>query len=264
MRNNKHCGKEFSRRGFLRGICAASMAAGVPGRMWGAAARVGMPDLRIGVLSDIHLSYDKNGFRENPQSEMQGVFIKALEYFRDRHVDGVLVCGDVKGYKFILSHFVNTAPGATVDLDKYMAKYGSDSSKPVFYSQHRWMKGTYCTDDDMWGADSGGQKPILDRYPNCVAFTGHTHYMLTDDRTVWQGGFTCINAGALLNQAVGRFRENGVLISWVSKDIKMDRQMRMVDNGQCHAGMVFNLYGTDVVLERRDMVRGEPLGPCHD
>jgi len=184
MRNNKHCGKEFSRRGFLRGICAASMAAGVPGRMWGAAARVGMPDLRIGVLSDIHLSYDKNGFRENPQSEMQGVFIKALEYFRDRHVDGVLVCGDVKGYKFILSHFVNTAPGATVDLDKYMAKYGSDSSKPVFYSQHRWMKGTYCTDDDMWGADSGGQKPILDRYPNCVAFTGHTHYMLTDDRTV--------------------------------------------------------------------------------
>ena len=350
----RYPGDNVNRREFLKGICAAAAAAGAPAKIWGAAKLLGRPDLRIGVLSDIHLSYDAKDFLSNPMSRMQAIFIKALEYFRDRHVDAVLVAGDladsgllpelelvadawkkvfpgnklpdgspvvnlmhygdhdmekrfynekrfastymkrdgklppslafdgndkkyweelfgeewsqvmvreVKGYKFILANFDHANPGATVDLDKYMAKYGSDSSKPVFYSQHRWMKGTYCTDDDMWGNDSGGQKPILDRYPNCVAFTGHTHYMLTDDRTVWQGGFTCINAGALLNQAVGRFRENGVLISWVSKDIKMDRQMRMVDSGQCHAGMVFNLYGTDVVLERRDMVRGEPLGP---
>jgi hypothetical protein len=37
--------------------------------------------------------------------------------------------------------------------------------------------------------------------------------------------------------------------------------MKEVQGAQCHAGSVFNLYGTDVVLERRDMVRGEPLGP---
>jgi hypothetical protein len=113
----------------------------------------------------------------------------------------------------------------------------------------------------MWGEDSGDQKPVFDKYPNCVAFTGHTHYMLTDDRTVWQGGFTCINAGALLNQVVGRHRDNGFLVSWDPKDCKMDRQMREIDGRQSHVGMVFNLYGTDVVLERRDMVRGEPLGP---
>ena len=90
-----HGGNGLSRRGFLKGICAASVAAGVPARMWGAGAGAGAPDLRIGVLSDIHLSYDKNGFLDSPQSELQGVFIKALEYFRDRHVDGVLVCGDL-------------------------------------------------------------------------------------------------------------------------------------------------------------------------
>ena len=168
---------------------------------------------------------------------------------------------EVKGYKFILANFDQANRGTTVGLDKFMAEYGSDLSKPVFYSQHRWMNGTYCTDDGMWGNDSRRQKPILDKYPSCVAFTAHTHYMLTDDRTVWQGGFTCINTGALFNQAPGRGRENGELFSWISDDKDVDRQMKCVDAGQCHAGMVFNLYGTNVVLERRDMVRGEPLGP---
>ena len=344
----------LSRREFLRAACAASLAAGAPAKIWGAAKSLGRPDLRIGVLSDIHLSHDVKDFLTKPTSQTQANFIKALEYFRDRHVDAVLVAGDlansgllpelelvadawkkvfpgnrlpdgspvvnlmhygdhdvekrfykekrfastymkrdgklppstafdgndkkfweelfgeewsqvmvrdVKGYKFILANFDQANPGTTVGLDGYMAKYGADPAKPVFYSQHRWMKGTYCTDDGMWGNDSRRQKPILDRYPNCVAFSGHTHYMLTDDRTVWQGSFTCINTGALLNQAVGRLRENGGLFSWIVSDKEADLQMKSVDVEQCHAGMVFNLYGTDVVLERRDMVRGEALGP---
>jgi len=343
----------MNRRQFLRDICAASVAMGAPARVWGAAAKAGSPDLRIGVLSDIHLSYDANGFLKKPTSRTQANFIKALEYFRDRHVDAVLVAGDlansgllpelelvadawkkvfpgnklpdgspvvnlmhygdhdvekrffvekrfantyvkrdgkmppslafdgnnkkcweelfgeewsqvavktVKGYTFILANFDQAHPGTAVGLDKCMAKHGADPSKPVFYSQHRWMKGTYCSDDGMWGNDSGKQKPILDNYPNCVAFTGHTHYMITDDRTVWQGEFTNINTGALLNQAGGRRRENGTRLSWVKTDMEAELQMRGLDIGQCHAGMVFNLYGTDVVLERRDMVRSEALG----
>ncbi len=343
----------MNRREFLRDICAAAAVAGAPARIWGAAAKAGTPDLRIGVLSDIHLSYDGKGFFTKPTSWTQANFIKALEYFRERHVDAVLVSGDlansgllpelelvanawkrvfpdnrlpdgspvvnlmhygdhdvekrfysekrfagtyvkrdgklppslafdgnnkkfweelfgeewsqvmvkdVKGYKFILANFDQAHPGTTVGLDKHISKYGADPSKPVFYSQHRWMKGTYCSDDGMWGNDSGRQKPILDNYPNCVAFTGHTHYMITDDRTVWQGTFTCINSGALLNQAGGRRRENGTLLSWIAADTKTEMQMRGIDGGQCHAGMVFNLYGTDVVLERRDIVRGEALG----
>ena len=351
----RYSGDNVNRRGFLKGICAAAAAAGTPAKIWGVAKSLGRPDLCIGVLSDIHLQYDAKDFLSNPMSRMQAIFIKALEYFRDRHVDAVLVAGDlansgllpelelvadawkkvlpgnklpdgspvvnlmyygdhdvekrfynekrfasmymkrdgklppslafdgndkkyweelfgeewsqvmvreVKGYKFILANFDQANPDATVGLDGYMAKYGADLSKPVFYSQHRWMKGTYCTDDGMWGAKYGSeQKAVLDHYPNCVAFTGHTHYMLTDDRTVWQGGFTCINTGALLNQAPGRLRENGSLISWIPSDGSADRQMPGVDIRQCHAGIVFNLYGTDVVLERRDMVRGEPLGP---
>ena len=344
----------LSRRNFLKTAIAAAAAAGAPVKIWGAAKSLGRPDLRIGVLSDIHLSYDNKDFLKNPMSQTQANFIKALEYFRDRHVDAVLVAGDlansgllpelelvadawkkvfpgnrlpdgspvvnlmhygdhdvekrfynekrfastymkrdgkmppslafdgndkkywqelfgeewsqvmvkdVKGYKFILANFDQANPGTTVGLERYMAKYGADLSKPVFYSQHRGMKGTYCTDDGMWGNDSRKQKPVLDKYPNCVAFTAHTHYMLTDDRTVWQGGFTCINTGALLGQAPGRLRENGMVLSWVAEDKDRDPQMKEVQGAQCHAGSVFNLYGTDVVLERRDMVRGEPLGP---
>ena len=42
-----------SRREFI-GRCAAA-AACVPVRIWGAAADMGEPDLRLGVLSDIHI-----------------------------------------------------------------------------------------------------------------------------------------------------------------------------------------------------------------
>ena len=68
---------------------------GAPARIWGAAAKAGTPDLRIGVLSDIHLHHDAKGFLANPTSWTQANFIKALEYFRDRRVDAVLVCGDL-------------------------------------------------------------------------------------------------------------------------------------------------------------------------
>ena len=54
-----------------------------------------VPDLRIGALSDIHLCHDREGFLEKPASRSQERFIKALEYFRDRHVDAVLVAGDL-------------------------------------------------------------------------------------------------------------------------------------------------------------------------
>ena len=132
----------------------------------------------------------------------QETFVKALEYFRDRHVDAVLVAGDL------------TNAGLVPEIELV-----AEAWKKVF------------PDNKL------------------------------PDRTVWQGAFTCINTGAMQNQAPGRGRENGTLLSWIPGDATSDPQMPWIDIGQCHAGLVLSLYGTDAVLERRDMVRGEPLGP---
>ncbi len=340
----------MNRREFIGRAAMAAAATGVPARIWGAAEALGEPDLRLGVLSDIHIHVTP-GEKTHPTAER---FRHALEYFREREVDGVLVCGDladtglqdefelmasvwnavfpggkgkggrpvvnllhygdhdaekrfyrkdilapryakaglpvppslsegdlrktlwekcfgeewepvkhkrVKGYDFFLSHFLREAPGTAPGLKGILAKANLDPSRPFFYSQHRYIGGTYLADEEMWGNDSGKNGPVLEQFPNVVAFTGHTHYMLTDDRIVWQERFTQINAGSLLNAPCGRQRENGVDISWYRTDYMRDTQMPRIDMHRGHHGMVMNLKGTDMVLERRDFGCDMPVGP---
>ena len=81
-----------SRRGFL------SLAAGAAAWSWGGgslfAVQGGAPALRIGAVSDIHISF--KGKKENCfQYGAHGTFRAALEYFRDQKVDVVTVTGDL-------------------------------------------------------------------------------------------------------------------------------------------------------------------------
>jgi hypothetical protein len=74
----------LSRRGFLGSAGAFSILAGA--RISRAqAAAMGEPDIRFGVLSDVHL--------RTPGDE--DTLLKAFEHFRDRGVDGVIIAGDI-------------------------------------------------------------------------------------------------------------------------------------------------------------------------
>ena len=339
-----------TRREFLREACAAAALTGSPARIWGAAEMSGPSDLVIGLLSDIHIQLP-------PTVERAGAlerFRHALEYFRDCHVDGVLVSGDltnagletelkavadtwfsvfpggklpdgspvanlmhygdhdtearfysdglkskftsaglsvprslsegenrktvwesafhepwspvrhvkVKGYDFVLSNFMREgARSAPADLADRLKAMDLDPVRPFFYSQHRWMRGTYLTGEEMWGEDDGAAFPALCGFPNAVAFQGHTHYMLTDDRGVWIGKFVSINNGALLNQWPARKRENGPDISWYRNDYMRENQMRCLDGERGHGGMVMRVKGGRITLERRDFGCDLPLGP---
>ena len=72
-----------NRRDFLKGACA--VGACMAGAKAALAESVGAAKLKIGVLSDIHL--------EGPASVEK--LEKALVCYRDRRVDGVLICGDL-------------------------------------------------------------------------------------------------------------------------------------------------------------------------
>ena len=315
-----------------------------------AASPSGEPDLRIGIVSDPHVSISPGASADGTAE----LFRRALEWFREREVDGVLVCGDltntglqdefelmaatwnsvfpggvgkngrpvanlmhygdhdaearfykpaelepryaraglpvppslsegdlrktlweqcfgeewapiqhkkVNGYDFFIAHYMRETPGTATGLVEILANAGLDPSRPFFYSQHRPVSGTYLADEEMWGGDSGLQMPVLLHYTNAVVFAGHTHYMLTDDRIVWQEAFTHINAGALQNAPCGRQRENGTDISWQPDDYMHDTQMPCLDIWQGHGAMLMSLYGAEVVLERRDIMRELPLGP---
>lgn len=340
----------MNRRRFVSNLLSSLALCAKPIYIWGAAKRFGSPDLTIGLLSDIHITL---GPDTHPM-EATRLFRHALEYFRERHVDGVLISGDlthlglelelkavadawfsvfpcgklpdgspvanlmhygdhdaetrfyserlkmdfakagvsvprslsqgelrkelweayfkeswsplrhvrVKGYDFILSNFMREGSmSAPKDLAERLAALKLDPKRPFFYSQHRYIGGTYLADEEMWGHDNGVARKVLALHPNCIAFTGHTHYMLTDDRNVWMGDFICINNGALKDAPVGRMHENGMDIPWYKTDSMRDTQMPQVNPRQGHHGMVMSLFGDVAVLERRDFGCDMSLGP---
>ena len=83
-------------------------------------------------------------------------------------------------------------------LDAELTKAKNDDptgKKPIFVFQHEapenTMVGSVATSGD---ADL---TKVLEKYPQVVDFSGHTHRPLTDPRSIWQGTFTALNTGSL-------------------------------------------------------------------
>lgn len=69
--------------------------------------------------------------------------------------------------------------------------------QPVFVFNHEHIKNTVfgSYDCDGWGVDYFTE--ILNKYPQVIDISGHSHYPANDPRAIWQGTFTALNAGGL-------------------------------------------------------------------
>ena len=110
---------------------------------------------------------------------------------------------DVKGYSFIGAHWQDVpchpeCETAFRHVGKWFAENGAalDPAKPFFYCQHAHLQNTVYG-PWAWGHDSGETTAALNAFPNAVAFSGHSHYSLTDERSIWQGGFTSLGTASL-------------------------------------------------------------------
>ena len=291
--------------------------------------------LKLGVLSDIHIFDEKQ----------VPVFERALEFFRDRKADGVIIAGDmadrglvdqlelvakawfkvfpenrrpdgqpieklfvygnhdvqghgygdtpkklaekypdeatqaahrivtdrkavwecvfkepwtgvyakqVKGYTFIGSHW-----GYEKELEAFLkaneGKLGLKGKKPFFYAQHP-HPGNTVQGPWAWGNDGGRATRALEKFPNAVAFSGHSHYSLTDERSIWQGTFTSVGTSSLRYIFSQYWRDNGENHSGIVK------QMKMLPESNGRQGMLVRVYDDRIVLARREFVYGESLG----
>ena len=110
----------------------------------------------------------------------------------------------------------------------------------------------------MWGQDSGASTAALKAFPNAVAFTGHSHTPLTDDRTLWRGEFTSVGTGSLRYLIPFGGRENSRIFG--AKDIGT-QQMPFLKCADGHHGQLMTVYDDRLVLERRDFENDLPAGP---
>jgi hypothetical protein len=172
---------------------------------------------------------------------------------------------DVKGYKFVGAHWVkNDCNGKCENFnDEIKSFYAShaqdfDPSLPFFHAQHPHPKNS-CYGPWAWGRDNGVTTEILSKYPNAVAFSGHSHYSLTDERSIWQGAFTSIGTsslsytGLMIDKYPGEY-ENG------PKPKNKVRFMRGFDTIDGKQAMIVSVYDDKIVINRREYFTGQSLG----
>jgi len=175
-----------------------------------------------------------------------------------------IVVKTVKGYTFVMRNWLlrgeeNPLPGVLA------ATPGTKAGKPFFYLQHDpiadtvnspWMlRGAWWTHgQDMKGV----ARKALQAYPNCVALSGHSHFPLNEEESIWQGAFTAVNCGcARGNLFTGPGRENGANCDDFNRTPPFE--MENIETRGIVQMMVMDVFDDRIVFRRRDLKNDEPL-----
>ena len=192
----------------------------------------------------------------------------------------------VKGFDFFGAHW---APGIWCNgiaeaacsgcIEAFrgpMAK--SDPSKPFFYVQHPHPRDTVYG-KGAWGVDDGSASELLRAFPQAVAFSGHSHEPLTNERAIWRGEYTSVATGSLrylsAHSLWNRVRtagyENGLCNFYLAGVTRADRpaytakydapkvmesQLSRMD---IRVGMLVSVYADRIELAKREFESGLPL-----
>ena len=181
----------------------------------------------------------------------------------------------IKGYDFLGQHWddgkgMETGYGNCdfgAELQAFLDANGRtlDPSRPFFYVQHPHPKDT-CYGPWAWGHDSGKVTAALSAFPNAVAFSGHSHYTLTDERSVWQGAFTSVGTSSLRytgspydEHPPAGYENTGTEVkdAWKYNAVKM---MKGFDSGDCRQGMLWSVYDDCIVVKRREFLSDLDVG----
>lgn len=149
-------------------------------------------------------------------------------------------------------------------LDEFFASRGGElkGEKPFFYIQHHHPSDTvfspflYASPQGWGGHDCGRSTKYLRNYPNCIAISGHTHVTPNDERAIWQGEFTSIDASAcpaLPFAGVIGGRANTSAESAFAEATRFDSETPKV-------GQLVSVYDERIVVKKHEFSFDEDLG----
>ena len=163
------------------------------------------------------------------------------------HLDWELIWRkEVKGYTFIgmqdLGHF-------KPKIGEYFAKVGPTlkKNKPFFVLSHRYSAHVGAN-LDYCDVGSTILARALSPYPNAVLLAGHMPRTLADERSVWQGEYTMVNAGSYY-RATADFANENVSEPW-HKSFKahvMDADKELMGQG---GALLVQAYDDHVNVQR--------------
>jgi predicted phosphodiesterase len=192
-----------------------------------------------------------------PEAQTEGLLLDVQKNWRELFNEPYepIYLKTIKGYAFIGAHWNQHFDGK---LDSFLAEHSQllNSGKPFFYIQHAHPQNTIFGPWawGSWDDRDGAARKALGKYPNAVAFSGHSHWSLTDERDVWQGEFTSVGTSSLSYVGMPHGRENGG-----TEASGYFRRMPTIPAGRCQQGMLMSVWDGAVVLERWDFARFEKL-----
>lgn len=105
----------------------------------------------------------------------------------------------VKGHDFIalaLSQIRGYTANEIALLEAALEKaVRRDARKPIFVITHYHPLNTVNSSGSK--EEDGGLRALLNRYPQVISLSGHSHNPLQDPRSIWQGEFTAIDMSTL-------------------------------------------------------------------
>lgn len=167
----------------------------------------------------------------------------------------------VKGCTFIGSQWSSLRPPVEETVPRIARSL--DASKPFFYCQHAHPADTcYGPGVRKQGLTDGGEATrALSGFPNAVAFSGHSHCPLTDERSVWQGTFTSIGAGCTCAAGLDFGYDNATAPWHPSNKAKTMRRLEP-DASVGGSFEIVDVYADRLVVHRWSPQFEEPLGPA--
>lgn len=226
---------------------------------------------------DVSRSMARCACRKNPKEfEKRAVALDRAGWwkkiFREEFSD--VYRKTVKGYDFIGAHWEGGLKGCGDSFCKGLEAFYDkvsptlDRSRPFFHVQHPHPKGT-CHGDEVWGQDDGVSTKVLSRHPNAIAFSGHSHNSLLDERAIWQGAFTSVGTATASHVGLSCIRcgNPGGYENYGStgntpeerRAAETAKVMPMMNRGLGRQAMVVRVYDDRIVFSRHDLYDFKPL-----
>ena len=158
----------------------------------------------------------------------------------------------VNGYDFIGAewHGYDETPGYDLTEDWFAAHGGElDTEKPFFFYLHQPPANT--TASSWESALALKVTKALSAHQNAVAFSGHSHWTLNDERSIWQGEYTAIAVPSLSCTGIMDGYENGADV----RNGKSTRAMPALPvrfKMEEPQGLVMSVYDNRMEFERWD------------
>ena len=200
---------------------------------------------------DYCLSYMENGKfcpKFGEPKELQFLFFNKLKEKPFSHKV-------INGYHFINwgSEDGSDNPNTNIDWIESQIKIAleDDKNKPIFVTTH------YAAEDTVYGSNDWGTKSIktiLKKYPNIIHFSGHSHFSLIDERSIWQKEFTSIQTQSVSYIELDKGFENG--------PYPCDEYGSIQEAGRNFMGLIMNINQSQFEILRisleKDKLYGEP------